>query len=434
MSDLFWPGDERAGDLLTESAWLAAMVAVEQAWLDALAESGVAPSSAWLSGVVGHSDVKELARGAEAGGNPVLDLAKLLRARSGNDWIHRGLTSQDVVDSALMLCLRDTVETVRRHLDAQVEALVSHIEAHRRTLMAGRTLAQHAVPITFGLKAATWLTAVLDARESLAALRFPAQIGGAAGTLAAAAALGGETTAGEAGRSGGTPAGSPAVTPALGLAERAATALGLEARPPWHTSRRPITAVGDALTATTDACGRIAADVITLSRTEIGELSEPAGRGGSSTMPHKRNPALSVLIRRAALTSPGLNSTLHLAAALSNDERPDGAWHAEWATLRDLGRRTAVAASQTAELLTGLVVHADRMAATVAAHHDDLLAEQDSITAFAGAEPASDPDYLGETDRIIDAVLARADALTAGQRAAGAPSQADPPAVIKEHE
>lgn len=404
MSDLFWPGDERAGELLTGAAWLAAMVAVEQAWLDALAGAGLAPASAPLAGLVGPDDLDELARGAEGGGNPVLGLVGLLRSRSGNDWVHRGLTSQDVVDTGLVLCLRDTVAAVRRELDAQIAALVDLAEAHRDTVMAGRTLAQHAVPITFGLKAATWLTGVLDAHDAVTGLTFPAQLGGAAGTLAAAAALGGPIGAdGEGGA-----AQPPHRSQAQRLVHDTAAALGLEVRPPWHTSRRPVTAVGDALVAVTDACGRIAADVITLSRTEIGELAEPAGRGGSSTMPHKRNPALSVLIRRAALTSPGLGSTLHLAAALSNDERPDGAWHTEWATLRDLGRRTVVAAGQTAELLAGLEVHADRMAATVAAHRDDLLAEQASITGFAGTDPASDPDYLGESDRILDTVLARA--------------------------
>ena len=127
-----------------------------------------------------------------------------------------------------------------------------------------------------------------------------------------------------------------------------------------------ITAAGDALVGCTDAYGRIAADVATLSRPEIAELAEGSG-GGSSTMPQKNNPVLSVLIRRAALTGPPLASTLHLAAATNVDERPDGSWHAEWATLRDLARRTVVAASQASELITGLVVDEDRMAANLAA-------------------------------------------------------------------
>jgi 3-carboxy-cis,cis-muconate cycloisomerase len=133
--------------------------------------------------------------------------------------------------------------------------------------------------------------------------------------------------------------------------------------------RRPVTRAGDALVATTDGCGRIARDVLELSRAEIGELSEARG-GGSSSMPHKANPVLSVLVRRAALTTPQLAATLHLAAAEQVDERADGAWHAEWDTSRLLARRTAIAADQTADLLAGLRVHADRMAANLAAAED----------------------------------------------------------------
>jgi 3-carboxy-cis,cis-muconate cycloisomerase len=149
----------------------------------------------------------------------------------------------------------------------------------------------------------------------------------------------------------------------LGLDRRTELAdrLGLEDVPSWHTVRRPVTRAADALVATTDACGRIARDVLVLARPEIGELSEAHG-GGSSSMPHKANPVLSVLIRRAALTTPMLAATLHLAAADQVDERADGAWHAEWDTMRLLARRTAVAVSQTAELLDGLRVHAEQMA------------------------------------------------------------------------
>ena len=197
-----------------------------------------------------------------------------------------------------------------------------------------RTLTQHAVPTTFGLKAATWLAGVLDAYDDVAALTFPVQIGGAAGTH------GGRRRAGP--RPGGRP----------GAGGRR---LGLTDGPAWHTVRSSVTRLGDALVRCTDAWGRIAKDVLTLCRPEIGEAREGAG-GGSSTMPQKPNPVLSVLIRRAALTTPMLGATLHLAAAPQVDERADGGWHAEWATLRDLVRRTLVAASQTFDLLDGLEV------------------------------------------------------------------------------
>lgn len=159
----------------------------------------------------------------------------------------------------------------------------------------------------------------------------------------------------------------------------------------------------DALVACTDSWGHIASDIVTLARPEIGELGEPAGagRGGSSSMTHKRNPVLSILIRRAALAAPPLAATLHQAAALANDERPDGAWHVEWDTLRTLARRTLVAGSQCGELLAGLQVHAGRMAENLSA--EDLLGEQRAIAELTGREPS--PTYFGAIDRLIDESL-----------------------------
>ncbi len=215
--------------------------------------------------------------------------------------------------------------------------------------MVGRTLTQHAVPITFGLKAAGWLDGVLDALDGIILARkgLRVQCGGAAGTLAAIAELSGDH----------------------GLDWSAALAgeLSLAPSTPWHTRRTPVTAVGDTLVTSTDALGHLASDIVVLSRSEIAEVSEPAGkdRGGSSTMPQKRNPVLAVLIRRAAATAPLLGSQLHLASAQAVDERPDGAWHTEWQSLALLARHAVTAASQAAELVEGLEVHADTMAATV---------------------------------------------------------------------
>ncbi len=207
-------------------------------------------------------------------------------------------------------------------------------ERHGTTPMIGRTLTQWALPITFGDKVAGWRTGIEEAAVDLDSLTFPVQAGGPVGTSQDGAVL----------------------------AER----LGLSAAASWHTRRRPITRAGDALVGVTDACGHLARDVLELSRPELGELSEGRG-GGSSSMPHKANPVLSVLIRRAALTTPLLAATLHLCAADQVDERADGGWHAEWDTMRLLVRRTAVAVSQTAELVEGLVVHPERMAANLAA-------------------------------------------------------------------
>ncbi|MFJ2757212.1 lyase family protein [Nocardioides sp. NPDC087217] len=409
---LLWPGEERAGDLFSEAAYLAAMVRVEDAWLAAVASSGIAPEEARtpLAGLVSPDDVPALAEGAEAGGNPVIGLVKLLRDRLDGEaarWLHKGLTSQDVVDTALVLCLADVLDRVEDELAAQAASLVGLARDHRATVMAGRTLTQHAVPITFGLKAATWLSGLSDAAEALHRTRtsLPAQIGGAAGTLAAVVGLA---------RLRGL--GDP-VAAAQEAATTAATTLGLTPRTPWHTNRAPLTAAADALVTAADTWGRIATDVTLLTRPEIGELTEPAGegRGGSSTMPHKSNPVLSVLIRRHALAAPPLAATLHTAAATYVDERPDGAWHVEWETLATLARRSVVAASQTAELLAGLRVDAARMRATAEAAGADLLAEQRSLTGFvggdilAGTEAAAGlHDYLGATDALIDTTVARA--------------------------
>ncbi len=200
--------------------------------------------------------------------------------------------------------------------------------------MAGRTLTQHAVPITFGLKAAGWLDGILDAAVDLttAGTALPVQAGGAAGTAAALAEL----------------AGSPVAVETAGAA--LASRLGLAVSAPWHTRRRPVTRVGDALVGLVDALGHVANDVVLLARPEVGELSEGTG-GGSSTMPQKQNPVLATLLRRAALTAPLLGAQLHAAAAAAVDERPAGAWHAEWAPLRALTRITLVAADQAADLL-----------------------------------------------------------------------------------
>jgi 3-carboxy-cis,cis-muconate cycloisomerase len=392
MTDLFWPGDHRAGDVMSDNAFLTAMVAVEDAWLAVLVDAAVAPQRARadLAALVSEDDAAALGAGAEADGNPVIGLVALLRERAGGvpaHWLHRGLTSQDVIDTALMLCLRDAVTRIRRELTTQVRTLVGLAESHHHSPMLARTLTQPALPSTFAAKVANWLSGVLDATDTLTAVpALPVQTGGAAGTLAATTEL----------------AGSPAE--ALALTDAFASALGLAPAVPWHTTRSMITRSGDALVGCCDAWGHIAADVATGSRREIGELAEGHG-GGSSTMPHKSNPVLSVLIRRAALTAPALAATLHTASAASVDERSDGGWHAEWATLRSLTRRTVVAASQSSELLAGLQINVERAATNLAAA-GDVLAERRVMAELAGRPPHSE--YLGASDHLVDAVLHRA--------------------------
>ncbi len=400
MTNLLWPGDRRAGELMSDAALLSAMAAVESAWLDALVGAGLAPdqcAGTQLTGLVTAEDCAGIATESEDGGNPVLGLVAVLRNRAGAEasrWIHRGLTSQDVIDTGLMLAARAVVDEVMSQLAEQISALSALAATHRGTPMVARTLTQHAVPTTFGVKAATWGNAVVDAYHQVGALSLPVQIGGAGGTLAATTEL--ATLAGH----------SDPVGTSIQLVQNAAATLGLDFRLPWHTARAPVTAIGDALIGCTDAWGRIASDVVTMARPEIAELSEPPSghRGGSSTMPHKRNPVLSILIRRAALAAPSLGATLHTAAALANDERPDGAWHAEWDTLRTLARRTVVAGSQCSELLAGLQVHPGQMAANL--ESADVLGEQRVVAELAG-KPVS-ANYFGASDALIDESLDRA--------------------------
>lgn len=405
MVDLFWPGSDRAGDVFTDDALIQAMVAVEEAWLVGLVDAGIAPRTILvpdLLALVRPHHHEWLENEAELGGNPAMALVSLLRdglrdsAPGAATWLHRGLTSQDVVDSALMICARDAAVRLRGALRDQVGLLSRLVEEHRSTPMVARTLTQHAVPTTFGLKAAGWLTGVLDAYDDVAALVLPVQVGGAAGTMAGVVELADDLP--------------DPVQVAHQLSVELADRLGLAPSTPWHTSRASVTRVGDASVRCTDAWSRIAGDVLVLSRPEIGEVSEGTG-GGSSTMPHKSNPVLATLVRRAALTTPQLAATLHLAAAESTDERSPGPWHAEWATLRTLLRRSVIAGDQVTELLGGLRVHADRMGLTLAAAHDDVRAEQRSLAGLAGRPPRAD--YLGATSDFIEATLARAVAVLA---------------------
>ncbi len=400
MSELTWPGLHRAGDLASDARLVRAMVAVEDAWLRVLVEHEVAPPDAGadLAALVVDDDVPRLAQGLEQSGTPVLPLLDLLRSRLAETaepgeistaaaWLHRGLTSQDVVDSALMLCARDVGQDLLGALEAQVRLLGQLAATHRDTPMTGRTLTQPAVPTTFGLKVSGWLTGVLDAYDDLARAAYPVQVGGAAGTLAALVELGGAHRA---------------EACVAGLA----AALGLATAEPWHTTRTAVTRFGDALVRCTDAWGRIARDVLVLGRPEIGEVIDASG-GGSSTMPHKANPVLATLVHRAALTTPALAATLHTAAADQVDERADGAWHAEWETLVLLLRRTLVAAGQTTDLLHSLRVDPDRMWGNLTKVVDDLLAEQRAVAELAGHRPTGH--YLGLAGRIVDATLVRAE-------------------------
>lgn len=334
-----------------DSAVLTAMLEVEIVLVEAWAELGFAPVLAAdvvrMAAAELDVDVAGLAVRSRAGGNPVIPLVKDLRAAAAERsadaaaWVHRGATSQDILDTALMVVARRATRDIQRTLVEVTACLAGLVDDHRTTLMASRTLTQHGVPSTFGLKAAGWLSGIGRAAERLrdAASRLPVQWGGAGGTLASFSAIGGPGTG-------------------LAVGEAVARRLGLQASVPWQTQRAPVTELGDALAQVSGALGKIAADVLLLVRPEIGELGEPAasGRGGSSAMPQKQNPVLSVLINSSAQRTPALAAELH-RSAVAVDERPDGAWHSEWGVLRELLRLTGGATGLAAELTGGLVVN-----------------------------------------------------------------------------
>ena len=408
MSDLLWPGDHRAGDLLSDQAFLRAALEVEAAWSQALVDQQIAPREAAVTvdqmlDTLPPDILTTLAVEAEASGSPVGPLVTRLRRGLGGEagtWVHRGLTSQDVVDTALMRCAADALVVVQRDLVAHVTSLTHLVRRHRDTTAVARTLTQHAVPTTIGLRMAGWLTGILDAHDEVAAVVLPAQLGGAAGTLAGAVELAAHL-----------PDPVDAVTR---VSISAADALGLTPSAPWHTVRTPITRLGDATTRCTDAWGHLANDVLAGSRSEVRELSEGSA-GGSSTMPHKANPTLSVLVRRSALAAPGLAASLHLTAADAVDERPPGSWHLEWATLRQLLRRTVIAGAQVTDLLNGLQVHPDR-SADLLEGAEQTRSEQHTMASLTGRSPAAS--YLGASGALVDACLARATSLLADQKPA----------------
>jgi 3-carboxy-cis,cis-muconate cycloisomerase len=360
--------------LTGDRAVIAAILDVEAAWTAVLEDAGLAPqgSAAVVAEAAdaGHFDLALIAQRAQGGGNPVIPLLGELRARvkalditggGAAKAVHTSLTSQDVLDTALMVLASRTVSALLADVRATTTALATLAERHADTLCVGRSLTQHALPYTFGLKAAQWFQGVAAASRRLESLELPVQFGGAGGTLASGAKL----TAGSG-------------TTAFALADALAARLGLAPAPaPWHTNRLPITSLGDGLAALIDSFGKIAADLLFLSRPEVAELGEPlaAGRGVSSAMPQKQNPVLSVLVRSAALKAPGLASQLHLAAATFNDERPDGAWHSEWPALRQLLALAAGAAGHVRELTEGLRVFPDAMRRNLGISGPLLLSE-----------------------------------------------------------
>jgi 3-carboxy-cis,cis-muconate cycloisomerase len=394
---LLSPGTVGSSARFSDVAVLRALVDVENAYLRALVEVGIAPSSVTTLESIPLPDPQAIARDSRETGNPIMPLVAYLRSKSDTTtahWIHAGATSQDIIDSALMVVADHGRAEILTGLSTTIASLSRLADEHRSTVAAARTLTQHSTPTTWGLRFATWLGGVLDARDAFAALSMPVQLGGASGTLAALVEF--------------ARAARIDAEKATAMPSAFANQLGLTVAAPWHTTRAPVTRLGGALCGVTDALGVIGSNVAIQARTEIGELREPwaDGRGASSAMPQKKNPILSVLLRANALRAPALVSTLHLCAANAVDERPDGAWHAEWPTVIDLLRLADGSTRLAAELTAGLTVDEVQVAQNLALTGDGVLAERASISGITG----SAADYLGASNSLIDAVLARAHA------------------------
>ncbi len=366
----------RGGVEADDTAWLQAMLDAEAGLARALERAGLASAGSGEAVTAAaraeNFDPNELGGFAALTGNPVPGLARALARQvppAAVSAVHRGATSQDILDTAAMLLAQRAIDVMQADLAGAAEAAAGLAAVHRSSIMIGRTLLQQAVPVTFGLVAAGWLTSVDEAREGLSAVRsrLAVQFGGAAGTLA---------SLGEAGQ---------------GVAALFAEELGL-ALPvlPWHTDRLRIIDLGAALARVAAVLGKIARDVTLLAQSEVGEVSEGGGtdqrgadqqapaasprRGGSSAMPHKHNPVASIAILGCTRQVPGLLATL-AAASEQELQRAAGAWHAEWEPLTALFRLTGSASSWAADLLPGLVVDTSRMAANLAATKGLPLAE-----------------------------------------------------------
>jgi 3-carboxy-cis,cis-muconate cycloisomerase len=354
------------GAAATDSqAWLRAMLDTEAALARALERAGLAPAGAGAAvtaAAAGTFDAGVLGRQAALSGNPVPALVAALRKAvpAAADTVHRGATSQDIIDTAAMLLARSALDAIAADLAAAAGGCAGLAAAHRDTLMIGRTLLQQAVPVSFGLVAAGWLTGLDEAGDAVARVRarLAVQFGGAAGTLASLGAEG------------------PAVARLLaGELDLALPVL------PWHTDRSRIVEVAAACAVAGGALAKIARDVTLLAQSEVAEVREGGGgpggerRGGSSAMPHKQNPVAAIAILGCTRRVPGLVATL-AAAAEQEHQRAAGAWHAEWEPFADVLRVTRSAASWAVDLAGGLVVDPARMRANLDATGGLPLAER----------------------------------------------------------
>jgi 3-carboxy-cis,cis-muconate cycloisomerase len=364
LASLF--GSAEASALFTDGARLQGMLDFEAALARAEAQRGVIPASA-APVIAGKCradlfSIVDLAWPTARAGTPAIPMVARLTALVAADdpeaarYVHWGATSQDVMDTGLVLQLRRFLALLEADLARCAAALARLAQAHQATTLVGRTWLQHALPVTLGLKAAGWLDAIERHRARLGEVAGRAlvlQFGGAAGTLAALGDRG------------------------LEVAEALAGELSLALPPlPWHAHRDRVAEVATTLGLLVGSLGKIARDLSLLMQTDVAEAFEPAGegRGGSSTMPHKRNPVTAAVVLAAATRAPGLVATL-LAAMVQEHERGLGGWHAEWEALPTLCVLAAGALRQTTETIEGLELDPARMRENLEATRGQILAE-----------------------------------------------------------
>jgi 3-carboxy-cis,cis-muconate cycloisomerase len=348
------------------AATVQAMLDVEAALARACAAHGVIPSAA-----VGHIeaacdtgllDLTALMHDAALGGNLAIPLVKQLTAvvKAGDveaaRYVHWGATSQDIIDTGMMLQLRAAYAQLDEGLQQACDALATQAERHRDTPVVARTWLQQALPTTQGYKFAQWLDALMRLQSQLQALRqdgLALQFGGAAGTLASLREA------------------APAVTSSL------ASDLGLpQALVPWHTLRDRIASAASFFGTLIGVLGKMARDISLQMQTELGELAEPAaaGKGGSSTMPHKRNPVGCAAVLSAAVRAPGLVSTV-FAGMVQEHERALGGWQAEWEAVPELARLAGGSLAQIGQIVAGIEVDTTRMAEHLGTTRGFILGE-----------------------------------------------------------
>jgi 3-carboxy-cis,cis-muconate cycloisomerase len=343
---------KKVNELYTDSSCLKYMLCFEAALAKAQAKYDLIPTVAAIvieeCCDVKKIDINHLKEQIALSGNAAIPLVKQLTKvvdkadADASRYVHFGATSQDVIDTTTSLQLKDAISLINDNLDLLTRQLVSLIEAHRDTIMVGRTFLQHARPITFGFKVAGWLDGLLRSKKRIERLlveNLPLQLGGAVATLSGMEGKG------------------------ILVAEEMCDQLRLNMPlMPWHTQRDRLVEVAAALGILAGNIGKIGYDISLLMQTEVAEVFEPlvSGKGGSSTMPHKRNPVSSISCISIAQRIPPLVSSL-LAGMVQDHERATGNWHAEWETMETIVKLAAGSVNQAVNITNGLVVDKNQM-------------------------------------------------------------------------